>query len=158
MATTRLKRARNRITPAAATVPAPRAVLAEPAPAVPAARWTGVVRPYSNEDVERLRGSVKVEHTLAQLGARRLWELLTSETHVAALGALSGAQAVQKYFADVGVEAKIEELEFGAFLAKRVQRTFDFTWMAVGPRLPSRRGGSDPDATRGGPPADQSAA
>jgi hypothetical protein len=103
MATTRLKRARNRITPAAATVPAPRAVLAEPAPAVPAARWTGVVRPYSNEDVERLRGSVKVEHTLAQLGARRLWHLLTTREYVNALGALSGNQAVQQVKA--GLEA-----------------------------------------------------
>ena len=46
------------------------------------------------------------------------------------------AQAVQRYFADIGVEAKIEELEFGAFLAKRVQRTFDFAWMAIGPRPP----------------------
>jgi len=103
MATTRLKRARNRITPAAATVPAPRAVPAEPAPAVPAARWTGVVRPYSDEDVERLRGSVKVEHTLAQLGARRLWHLLTTREYVNALGALSGNQAVQQVKA--GLEA-----------------------------------------------------
>jgi len=103
MATTRLKRARNRITPAAATVPAPRAVPAEPAPAVPAARWTGVIRPYSHEDVERLRGSVKVEHTLAQLGARRLWHLLTTREYVNALGALSGNQAVQQVKA--GLEA-----------------------------------------------------
>jgi len=103
MATTRLKRARNRITQAAAAVPAPRAVPARPAPAVPAGRWTGVIRPYSNEDVERLRGSVKVEHTLAQLGARRLWHLLTTREYVNALGALSGNQAVQQVKA--GLEA-----------------------------------------------------
>src|SRR5687767_13304785 len=62
---------------------------------LPQNRFEGVVRPYSDADVMRLRGSVRVEHTLAQLGARRLWELLTSEPHIAALGALSGAQAVQ---------------------------------------------------------------
>jgi len=55
-----------------------------------------VVRPYSAEDVERLRGSVKVEHTLARLGALRLWDLLATEDYVAALGALTGNQAVQQ--------------------------------------------------------------
>jgi isocitrate lyase len=54
-----------------------------------------VVRGYTAQDVERLRGSVRVEHTLAQLGAKRLWELLHAEPFVPALGALSGSQAVQ---------------------------------------------------------------
>ncbi len=54
-----------------------------------------IVRPYSAEDVASLRGSVKVEYTLARLGAERLRELLDSEPYVAALGALTGAQAVQ---------------------------------------------------------------
>ncbi len=58
-------------------------------------RFDGVVRPYTSEDVERLRGSVHIEHTLAQLGAARLWELLTTEPYVHALGALTGNQAVQ---------------------------------------------------------------
>jgi isocitrate/methylisocitrate lyase len=58
-------------------------------------RWHGVVRPYKPEDVLRLRGSVTVEHTLARRGAERLWELLNGEQHVAALGALTGGQAVQ---------------------------------------------------------------
>jgi isocitrate/methylisocitrate lyase len=58
-------------------------------------RWEGIERPYTVEDVERLRGSVQVEHTLARLGAERLWELLQSEPYVAALGALTGGQAVQ---------------------------------------------------------------
>jgi isocitrate lyase len=58
-------------------------------------RWHGVVRPYSPEDVLRLRGSVTVEHTLARRGAERLWELLNGEQHIAALGALTGGQAVQ---------------------------------------------------------------
>jgi isocitrate lyase len=58
-------------------------------------RWDGIERPYTSEDVERLRGSVKVEHTLARLGAERLWELLQDEHHVPALGALTGGQAVQ---------------------------------------------------------------
>ena len=58
-------------------------------------RWHGVVRPYSPEDVLRLRGSVTVEQTLARRGSERLWELLNGEQHVAALGALTGGQAVQ---------------------------------------------------------------
>ncbi|MGH3016684.1 MAG: isocitrate lyase, partial [Gaiellaceae bacterium] len=58
-------------------------------------RWEGIERPYTEEDVERLRGSVQVEHTLARLGAERLWELLREEPYVAALGALTGGQAVQ---------------------------------------------------------------
>jgi isocitrate lyase len=58
-------------------------------------RWRGVQRPYRAEDVERLRGSIRVEHTLAQLGAQRLWRLLGSEPFVASLGALTGTQAVQ---------------------------------------------------------------
>jgi isocitrate lyase len=60
-----------------------------------ARRFEGIVRPYAKADVERLRGSVKIEHTLAQMGARRLWELLHSEPFVPALGALTGNQAVQ---------------------------------------------------------------
>src|SRR5688572_28248076 len=58
-------------------------------------RWEGIERPYAEEEVERLRGSVQVEHTLARLGAERLWELLQEEPYVAALGALTGGQAVQ---------------------------------------------------------------
>jgi isocitrate lyase len=58
-------------------------------------RWEGIERPYTAEDVERLRGTVHVEHTLARLGAERLWELLQTEEYVPALGALSGGQAVQ---------------------------------------------------------------
>ncbi len=60
-----------------------------------AKRFDGVVRNYTVADVQRLRGSVRVEHTLATLGARRLWALLTSEPFVPALGALTGNQAVQ---------------------------------------------------------------
>ncbi len=58
-------------------------------------RWSGIERPYSAEDVERLRGTVHVEHTLARLGAERLWELLRTEEYVPTLGALTGGQAVQ---------------------------------------------------------------
>jgi isocitrate lyase len=58
-------------------------------------RWDGIERPYGAEDVERLRGTVHVEHTLARLGAERLWELLQHEDYVPALGALTGGQAVQ---------------------------------------------------------------
>lgn len=55
----------------------------------------GVTRPYTQTDVERLRGTVQVEHTLARLGAQRLRELLDGEGFVRSLGALSGSQAVQ---------------------------------------------------------------
>jgi isocitrate lyase len=61
-----------------------------------AKRFEGVQRPYSTADVERLRGSIKVEHTLAKLGAERLWSLLHTEPYVHALGALTGNQAVQQ--------------------------------------------------------------
>lgn len=59
-------------------------------------RWNGVIRPYSNEDVARLRGSLKVHHTLAERGAVRLWNMLNTEDYINALGALTGGQAVQQ--------------------------------------------------------------
>ena len=58
-------------------------------------RWDGIERTYSEEDVRRLRGSVHVEHTLARLGAERLWQLLQEQDYVAALGAMTGGQAVE---------------------------------------------------------------
>jgi isocitrate lyase len=58
-------------------------------------RWRGVERTYSAEDVVRLRGTVQEEHTLARRGAEQLWQLLQTEDYVAALGALTGNQAVQ---------------------------------------------------------------
>ena len=58
-------------------------------------RWEGIERPYSGEDVQRLRGTVEVEHSLARLGAERLWELLHTEPYLPTLGALTGGQAVQ---------------------------------------------------------------
>ena len=59
-------------------------------------RWNGVTRNYSLGDVERLRGSVVVEHTLARRGAEKLWESLKTEPFINALGALTGNQAVQQ--------------------------------------------------------------
>ena len=59
-------------------------------------RWAGVERPYSAADVVALRGSVAIEHTLARLGAERLWTLLHERPYVAALGAMTGGQAVQQ--------------------------------------------------------------
>ncbi|WP_183192564.1 isocitrate lyase [Brevibacillus fluminis] len=59
-------------------------------------RWKGVERPYSAEDVVRLRGSVQIEQTLARLGAERLWNLLHTEDYINALGALTGNQAIQQ--------------------------------------------------------------
>ncbi|AMX84441.1 isocitrate lyase [Geobacillus subterraneus] len=59
-------------------------------------RWKGVTRPYSAEDVIKLRGSLDIEHTLARRGAEKLWQLLNTEDYVHALGALTGNQAVQQ--------------------------------------------------------------
>jgi isocitrate lyase len=59
-------------------------------------RWKGVERPYTAEDVLRLRGSIHIEHTLARMGAERLWALLHTDSYVNALGAMSGNQAVQQ--------------------------------------------------------------
>jgi len=69
----------------------------------PKGRWKGVERPYTAADVERVRGTVQIEHTLAKLGAARLWELVTTRDYVNALGAMTGGQAVQMVKA--GLEA-----------------------------------------------------
>ena len=66
-------------------------------------RWQGITRPYKAEDVVRLRGTVQVEHTLARLGAERLWDLLQTEPYVAALGAMTGNQAIQQV--EAGLQA-----------------------------------------------------
>jgi isocitrate lyase len=60
------------------------------------ARWAGVTRPYTLQDVERLRGSMHIECSLARHGAERLWSLLHSEAYVPALGAMTGNQAIQQ--------------------------------------------------------------
>ncbi len=59
-------------------------------------RWQGITRAYTAAEVVRLRGSVEIKYTLAEMGASRLWELLHSEHYVAALGAMTGCQAVQQ--------------------------------------------------------------
>jgi isocitrate lyase len=59
-------------------------------------RWKGIERPYGMADVARLRGSIHIEHTLARMGAERLWRLLHEEPFVRALGALTGNQAIQQ--------------------------------------------------------------
>ncbi|MBZ5727655.1 MAG: isocitrate lyase [Acidobacteriia bacterium] len=59
-------------------------------------RWQGITRPYAPEDVMRLRGSIRIEYTLAAMGAERLWHLLHTTPYVPALGALTGNQAVQQ--------------------------------------------------------------
>ena len=58
-------------------------------------RWDGIERAYTEDEVRRLRGSIHVEHTVARLGAERLWSLLQEEDYVAALGAMTGGQAVE---------------------------------------------------------------
>lgn len=59
-------------------------------------RWKGITRPYSAEEVIKLRGSIDIEHTLARRGAEKLWNLVNTEDFVNALGALTGNQAVQQ--------------------------------------------------------------
>src|ERR1044071_2981077 len=59
-------------------------------------RWKGITRPYSAEDVCRLKGTVHREYTLAKLGSSRLWKLLTEEPYVHALSAVTGNQAIQQ--------------------------------------------------------------
>src|SRR5690349_6032285 len=71
--------------------------------AAPHGRFDGISRPYTPEDVLRLRGSIPVEHTLARRGALKLWELLQRREPVRALGAVSGNQAMQMVRA--GLEA-----------------------------------------------------
>src|SRR5213079_3643741 len=59
-------------------------------------RWAGILRPYGGGEVDRLRGTIRVRHTLAELGSEKLWRLLNSNSYVAALGALTGNQAIQQ--------------------------------------------------------------
>ena len=66
-------------------------------------RWNGVIRPYTYNDVDRLRGTVRIEYTLARIGAEKLWDLLHSKPYVPALGAMTGNQAMQQVKA--GLEA-----------------------------------------------------
>ncbi|MCL1669491.1 isocitrate lyase [Elizabethkingia ursingii] len=66
-------------------------------------RWNGIIRPYTPEDVLRLRGSYKIDYTIAQLMAEKFWNKLNSQEYVAGLGALTGNQAVQEV--DAGLEA-----------------------------------------------------
>jgi isocitrate lyase len=75
----------------------------DPLVPAPAGRFRGIVRPYAPAEVERLRGSVAIDHSLARRGALRLWELLGSEDYVHALGAVTGNQAMQMVRA--GLEA-----------------------------------------------------
>ena len=66
-------------------------------------RWKGVERPYTQEDARKLRGSIRLSHTLADKGARRLWKAMEEKPFVRSLGALTGGQAVQMVRA--GLEA-----------------------------------------------------
>ena len=65
-------------------------------------RWEEINRPYSADQVVKLRSSVHIEHTLARMGAERLWHLMHSEPYVQALGAMTGNQAVQQVLAGCG--------------------------------------------------------
>lgn len=62
-------------------------------------RWQGIIRPYTAEQVVKLRSSIQIEYTFARLGAERLWDLMHSEPYIQALGALTGNQAVEQVLA-----------------------------------------------------------
>ena len=64
-------------------------------------RWQGIKRGYTADDVVRLRGSLKIEHTLAKTGADKLWNLVNNEAYVSTLGALTGGQAMQQVKAGI---------------------------------------------------------
>src|SRR6266571_268580 len=108
-------------------------------------RWKGVRRDYRPEDVLRLRGSVMVEQTLAERGAERLWRLLGDREVVAALGALSGGQAVQMVRAgleaiylsgwQVAADANLAEKECGHLGGKVLVSTGQFLRMLTAARL-----------------------
>src|ERR1700752_222232 len=66
-------------------------------------RWNGITRPYTAEEVLKLRGKVEIEYSIARMGAEKLWKRLNSQPFVAGLGALTGNQAVQEVAA--GLEA-----------------------------------------------------
>ena len=66
-------------------------------PSAAEGRFDGIDRPYSPEDVKRLRGSVQIRHSLAEMGANRLWTLIHEEDFVNALGAMSGNQVGSPY-------------------------------------------------------------
>ena len=66
-------------------------------------RWKGVERPYTAEEVVKLRGSYEIDYSIAKMGAEKLWEKLNSQDFVAGLGALTGNQAIQEV--EAGLEA-----------------------------------------------------
>src|ERR1700719_3569824 len=66
-------------------------------------RWSAITRPYSYADVLRLRGTIQIEYTLARLGAERLWNLMHTDAYIAALGAVTGNQAIE--MAQAGLKA-----------------------------------------------------
>ena len=66
-------------------------------------RWEGIIRPYTAEEVVRLQGSYKIEHSIAKRGAKVLWRKLKNQEYVAGLGALTGNQAIQEV--EAGLEA-----------------------------------------------------
>ena len=66
-------------------------------------RWQGIERAYSAKDIEKLRGTARIEHSLAHMGADRLWDLLHTDDYLPALGALTGNQAIQQVEAGLKV-------------------------------------------------------
>ena len=122
-------------------------------------RWQGIHRSYSAEDVVRLRGTVHVEHSLARMGAERLWHLMTTQPPVRALGALTGNQAVQQVAAGLtgiylsGWQVAADANSAGQMYPdQRVLTPVSARHFSVD--TDSRRGGADVGLARGVVPSD----
>ena len=129
-------------------------------PSAPTGRFAGIRRPYSPEDVVRLRGSFPISYTLAERGANKLWQLLHERPYVHALGAVTGNQAMQmvrggleaiylsgwQVAADANVagtmypDQSLYPANSGPELARKINRTFkradeiehaEFAWIGV---------------------------
>ena len=94
-------------------------------PAAAQGRFDGIERNYTPEDVLKLRGSVQIQHTLAERGAKTLWELLNSEPYINALGALSGNQAMQM------VRAGLKAIYLSGWQVAAVSASFSKVWAVV---------------------------
>jgi isocitrate/methylisocitrate lyase len=111
-------------------------------------RWKGITRPYTHADVDRLKGSVHVEHSLARTGAEKFWKLLRNDSFIPALGALNGSQAAEMAQAglkavyisscalsgrrDADIPAAVREANSALLHADQVahsQRRTSFDWM-----------------------------
>ena len=103
-------------------------------PSAPAGRFDGIERPYSPDDVERLRGSVQIRYTLAENGANRLWQLIHREDFVNALGAVTGNQAMQQVRAGLGALPRGQRMA-GTALGLTLPQTYRYVLLPMAFRV-----------------------